>query len=307
MREPIGSYDLNLLRTFAHIYETRSVTKAAEELYVSQPSVSYALGKLRKLFRDELFLRSAQGLQPTQVASSVYPQVRLALGSLDDAVGRVTTFSPATSTRHFRLLLTDIGEIALLPAVLKAIQKAAPAISLEVIPLDYGTAREDLVQGKADAAICTPRIDAPDLFRDHLLEQSYWGICSAQHPRIGDEPDIDQFFRERQVAVSEQLGHEHIQQRMRELDYVQPAAIKLPHFSALPQVLAATDYLSIVPELLAQIFEADGRIKKFRLPFEAPTGDVALYTYRRTTPGPAMEWLRAMIRDALQEVQSFSG
>lgn len=295
------TYDLNLVRTFVHVYEARSVTRAAQELYVSQPSVSYALARLRKLFRDDLFLRGPQGLLPTQVAVSVYPQLRHALESMDDAVERVTTFDPAASTRNFRLLLTDIGEIALLPAVLKRIQETAPLTSIDVIPLDYGTAREDLVQGKADGAICTPRIDAPDLLRDQLLEQSYWGICSAHHPRIGDKPEADEFFQERQVVISEQLGHEHLQQRMRELAYDQPAAVKLPHFSALPHVLAATDYLSIVPELLAEIFENDGRVKKFKLPFTVPTGSVALYTSRRTSPAPALDWFRAIIRAALEE------
>jgi DNA-binding transcriptional LysR family regulator len=294
-------YDLNLLRTFACIYETRSVTKAAEQLFVSQPSVSYALAKLRKMFHDELFIRGAAGLQPTPVAMSVYPQLRHSLQSIDSAVHGVTAFKPATSRHNFRLLLSDIGEIALLPGILRKIQESAPLASVEVLPLTYGTAREDLIHGKADAAICTPRIDSADLFRDQLLRQSYWGICSASHPRLDDAPQIDEFLKERQVVVNEELGHEHIQQRMRELNYDQTPAVRLPHFSALPHVLGTTDYLSIVPELLAQIFVTDGRIKMFKLPFSVPSGDVALYTYRRTNPAPAVDWLRATIRDALQQ------
>ncbi|WP_211878061.1 LysR family transcriptional regulator [Pseudarthrobacter albicanus] len=296
------AYDLNLLRTFVRIYETRSVTRAAEQLFVSQPSVSYALAKLRKMFKDELFLRAAEGLQPTQLATAVYPQLRHSLESMDSAVQGVTAFHPATSRHNFRLLLTDIGEIALLPAVLKSIEESAPKTSVAVLPLAYGTAREDLIHGKADAAICTPRIDSSDLFRDQLLVQSYWGICSASHPRISDEPTVEEFLSERQIVVSEELGHEHIQQRMRELAYDQPAAVRLPHFSALPHVLATTSYVSVVPVLLAQIFVADGRIRMFKLPFSVEPGNVALYTYRRPSPTPAVDWLRATIRGALQKV-----
>lgn len=304
MNKALADYDLNLLRTFVRIYETRSVTRAAEQLFVSQPSVSYALAKLRKMFKDELFRRGPAGLQPTQLAEAVYPQLRQSLESMDSAVQGVTVFQPATSKRNFRLLLTDIGEIALLPAVLERVQELAPMSSVEVLPLAYGTAREDLIHGKADAAICTPRIDSSDLFRDRLLVQSYWGICSASHPRIGDDPQIDEFLGERQVVVSEELGHEHIQQRMRELSYDRVAAVRLPHFSALPHVLAATNYLSIVPERLAHIFVATGRIKMFKLPFSVEPGDVALYTCRRPTATPAAEWLRATICDALQEASS---
>lgn len=301
MRDPVEAYDLNLLRTFARIYETRSVTKAAEQLFVSQPSVSYALAKLRKMFNDELFVRGTAGLEPTPIAMTVYPQLRHSLQWIDSAVHGATAFNPATSQHNFRLLLTDIGEIALLPAVLQRIQESAPRASVEVLPLTYGTAREDLLHGKADAAICTPRIDSADLFRDQLLVQSYWGICSASHPRLSSTPTIDEFLHERQVVVNEELGHEHIQQRLRELNYDQTPAVRLPHFSALPHVLGLTDYLSIVPELLAQIFVADGRIKMFDLPFSVQTGDVALYTYRRKNPVPAVDWLRTTIRDALQQ------
>jgi DNA-binding transcriptional LysR family regulator len=297
----LESYDLNLVRTFVRIYETRSVTRAAEQLFVSQPSVSYALAKLRKMLKDELFHRGPDGLQPTQIATAVYPQLRHSLEAMDSAVQLVTAFQPATSRHNFRLLLTDIGEIALLPAVLESIQESAPMTSVEVLPLTYGSAREDLIHGKADAAICTPRIDSSDLFRDQLLVQSYWGICSASHPRISDEPQVDEFLGERRVVVSEELGHEHIQQRLRELNYDQTAAVRLPHFSALPHVLAKTTYISIVPERLAQIFVADGRIRMFKLPFSVEPGNVALYTYRRTSPAPAVEWLRATIRAALQK------
>lgn len=301
MKDVFAGYDLNLLRTFVRIYEARSVTRAAEQLFVSQPSVSFALAKLRKMFKDELFLRGPAGLQPTHVAQTVYPQLRHSLEAMENAVQGVTEFDPATSRHNFRILLSDIGEIALLPAVLQRIQASAPMTSVEVLPLAYGTAREDLLHGKADAAICTPRIDSPELFRDQLLRQSYWGICSASHPRISEEPTVEEFLSERQIVVSEQLGHEHIQQRMRELAYEQPAAVKLPHFAALPYVLGMTQYISVIPELLARIFIVEGRVRMFKLPFAVDTGNVALYTYRRTRPAPAVDWLRTTIRDALQE------
>jgi DNA-binding transcriptional LysR family regulator len=297
----LENYDLNLMRTFVRIYETRSVSRAAELLFISQPSVSYALGKLRRMLKDELFLRGPDGLNPTNVAVAVYPQLRHSLEAMDEAVQGVTVFDPRTSRRNFRLLLTDIGEIALLPAVLAQIQDLAPSVSVEVLPLVYESAREDLTQARADAAICTPRIDAPDLVRDQLLVQSYWGICSASHPRIGAEPSVEEFLRERRVVVSEQLGHEHIQQRMRELNYDQPPAVKLPHFSAMPHVLASTNYIGIVPEMVAQIFAAEGPIKMFKLPFSVLAGNVSLYTYRRPGPMPALDWFRETIRDVLQE------
>jgi DNA-binding transcriptional LysR family regulator len=86
------NYDLNLMRTFVRIYETRSVSRAADLLYISQPSVSYALAKLRRILRDELFLRGPDGLVPTTVAVAVYPQLRHSLEAMDEAVQGLTVF-----------------------------------------------------------------------------------------------------------------------------------------------------------------------------------------------------------------------
>jgi DNA-binding transcriptional LysR family regulator len=86
-------------------------------VHVTQPSVSHALGRLRRQFADPLFVRTATGLEPTDLALRLYPDVRVGLEVIDSAVSGVSTFDPATSSRAFRVLATDLGEVALLPSV----------------------------------------------------------------------------------------------------------------------------------------------------------------------------------------------
>ena len=114
----VTGMDLNLMRTLVLLYQTRSVTRTAEALYITQPSVSYALRRLRHQFNDELFVRSSDGLQPTDLAEQMYPSLQQALEVIDETVSGARDFDPSTSQRAFRLLATDLGEIGLLPAVL---------------------------------------------------------------------------------------------------------------------------------------------------------------------------------------------
>ncbi|MCS5968756.1 LysR family transcriptional regulator [Klebsiella variicola subsp. variicola] len=124
----MAGFDLNLITTFVKLYETQSVTVAAERLCVTQPSVSYALAKLREQFDDALFVRNQQGMQPTRLATQLYEGFKEASRSINDAVSEARKFSPSTSKRRFRLALSDLGEIALLPRVLERLNQMAPSI-----------------------------------------------------------------------------------------------------------------------------------------------------------------------------------
>lgn len=148
--------DLNLVRTFLHLYETRSVTRTAERMSITQPSVSHALGRLRKQFNDNLFSRSAGGLKPTERAVAVYPMLRQAIEVIETTMSDVGGFDPTTSRRTFRMHATDLGEMSLVPAVLGRIAAAAPAVDLHITPFDFAVAETELRQGQADAVICTP-------------------------------------------------------------------------------------------------------------------------------------------------------
>src|SRR5688572_18857509 len=88
----VPEYDIGMLRVFLLVYETGSVTTSAERLYISQPSVSYTLRRLRLHFGDPLFQRRGQRLEPTSVADELYPKLRRLLESMDDVMARASSF-----------------------------------------------------------------------------------------------------------------------------------------------------------------------------------------------------------------------
>ncbi|MFZ2528657.1 MAG: LysR family transcriptional regulator [Rhodococcus sp. (in: high G+C Gram-positive bacteria)] len=295
----MAQLDLNLIPTFLLLYETRSATRTAEELSLTQPAVSHALGRLRRHFNDRLFNRSPGGLQPTELATTIYPTLRQAIEVIDTTVRGAGRFDPTTSRRTFRLHATDLGEINLLPAVLRLIADTAPHIDLHVEPLNFSVVEDRLRQGRADAAICTPPITAPDVDRDLIRRDSYCGICSADHPRIGNEPTLDDFLAERHIAVEVTTGHTDVDHALASLGHVRDVALRISHFAALPHLIEQTRYLSIIPRSVADQFLGIAPVKTFELPFDVPAVEISLYTYKRVLPDPGIAWFRHAVRTAL--------
>ncbi|SEG07759.1 transcriptional regulator, LysR family [Saccharopolyspora kobensis] len=292
--------DLNLMKTFVLLYETRSATRTAEALFITQPSVSHALRRLRRQFNDELFTRSPDGLAPTEIAERMYPRLQQALEVIEETVSGAGRFDPATSQRTFRICATDLGEISLLPAILARLEREAPNCAVEVLPLDMAAVPRHLRQGRADAVICTPRIDAPDLQRDALFQERYFGLRARAHPRIGDHPTLAEYLGERHIVVDPAAGHVDADMELTRLGHRREVAARVPHFTALPELLARTHYLSAVPSGVAGLFTRSSEVATFRLPFEIPTVEVSLYTYRRALPAPGTDWLRELIRNTLR-------
>src|SRR5581483_4133380 len=149
----IGDIDLNLLQVFDAIYSAGSVTRAAERLGVSQPTVSHALQRLRELYRDPLFVRAQGGMAPTAKADHLATAVREALRVLEMALHEGEQFVPARSDRTFRLHMTDIGETIFLPKLVATVSDEAPLARIEVFQLDDKDIAPALESGRIDLAL----------------------------------------------------------------------------------------------------------------------------------------------------------
>jgi DNA-binding transcriptional LysR family regulator len=288
------------MKTFVLLYESGSVTRTAEKLNVTQPSVSHSLSRLRRQFGDPLFVRSANGLAPTDTARRLYPDIRVGLEVIEAAVAGASHFDPATSNRTFRILATDLGEIALMPSLLAELEERAPRIRIEIVPLDIGTAAAELQQGRADAAICTPRLADRDLRRDVLFCEHYIGLCAKDHPRITDEPTLEAYLGERHLSVDAAIGHSQAEQVLSSLGLRCEVGLRVSHFAALPRLLESTRYLAMVPSTMTDWSTRAADVRNFKLPIEVREAEVALYTYNRRPASPAIDWLREVTRAVLQ-------
>ena len=297
----VAETDLNLVRTFLRLYETRSVTRTAEQMSLTQPSVSHALRRLRKQFNDNLFSRSSGGLEPTERSRQVYPLLRQAIEAVEATMTGVAWFDPETARRTFHLQATDLGEISLLPPVLALVAEAAPGVDLHVAPLNVETAATALRQGHTDAVLATTRITADDISRQALVDDVYCGIRSATHPRIAKRPTLEDFLAERHIAVEALAEHTNVDESLDSLGHTRDIALRISHFAALPGLVAQTSYLSIIPTSVAPEMCSQANIETFELPFAVPELQVSLHTYRRALPDPGVEWFRETIIRALRD------
>ncbi|MBD8022751.1 LysR family transcriptional regulator [Microbacterium gallinarum] len=296
----MAEYDIGMLRVFLLVYETGSVTTAAERLFLSQPSVSYTLRKLRAHFSDPLFVRRGTRLEPTPVAEERYPKLRRLVESMDEVMAPASAFRPETSTRRFRLRMTDVGVSGLLPRILQRVRAEAPSVVLDVESLNLATVVQDLRSGATDAAICTTRLDEPDLQRDELFTQAYAGLRPVGHPRIGERPTLPEYEAEEHVTVAISTGHTALDRHVRETGIQRRVALIVPTFAALPALLERTDLLSYAPTSVANRLVGLGQVETFALPFDVPITEIALYTVRRELPSAEFDWFRGALVEALR-------
>ncbi|WP_249674401.1 LysR family transcriptional regulator [Pseudomonas abieticivorans] len=294
--------DLNLVRVFVTIFETGSVSGAAERLHVTQPSVSYALSRLRTLLNDPLFKRSRDGMQPTFLATQLYAKFRYSLSEIERAIAQTSHFEPRVSSRGFRLALSDLGEVFFLPYILQALQKEAPNSELEVLQLDIDKLGDWLKTGKIDAAICN-RSELPiEANYDLIFEERYVCLVSTHHPRIGDTLTMEQYLSEHHVVVSAGTGHHAVEDRLREAGLERRVRLRVPHFSVLPEVVSGSDLLVTLPERVARMFASRSATRVLELPFPIPSIEVGLQWNDHDSDILAQRWFCGLLKTTLKDL-----
>lgn len=290
--------DLTEVRTLVHLYETRSVTAAAELMNVTQPSVSYTLGKLRRRFDDDLFVRTPGGLEPTATAAGLLGPFRDALAALEQAVGGLEHFDPATTEREFTVMLSDFGELSFLPLLIARLADEAPRSLLRVEHLVVDDAADLLARGRLDLVVTSVPLPMDGLVRRPFMTVDYAVLAARSHPRIGrDRITARQFAKERYVSVRGTTGHLGPVDLIHRLDLESRVDLELTGFASVPYVVADSELLGIVPRHIAEIFAARHELVVLDLPWRLEPIQVAVYT--RRSAGLAQKWLAETVVDAL--------
>jgi DNA-binding transcriptional LysR family regulator len=288
----MSSFDLNLARVFVLLFETGSVTATAETLNVTQPTVSYSLGKLRRHFGDDLFRRTGRGLVPTSVAQRMYEPLHRALTEIDGALQQVEEFDPRTTAARFTLALSDLGEVTLLPRIAAAAREHAPKVSFTVRSLDVDDAERQLVRGELDAFIATPVLTSRPTVRIPLFRERHVGLVASDHPRVqGGTVSVAQLRAEHFATVVGPSGHVEPRAALAAHGLLDRAVVEVTRFSALPYLLEATDLVAILPEYVAEAFTRSHRLRAVRLPFRSEPIEVAVYTRHEASRAPTQRWL----------------
>jgi len=297
--ERMTGMDLNLIRTFLSIYEHRSLTRAAQELSITQPSVSYALGRLRKQLSDQLFIRNADGMVPTRRASELFQIFKTAVRNIDASVEAGRSFDPSATQQQFRLCLSDLGELAFLSPILQKFGQEAPNATLEVVPMQIGEVSQWLMQGDIDAAVASVDIEGAE-HCEVLYEDRYVCVLANSYDGSAGTLDREEFSSLRHMAIDPSSGHYQADALLESMGVKRRIGLRLHHFSVLPHLIANSDYAAIVPLRVAEMFTAQWPVTIRELPFGMPTFDVSLYWNGTEPRSPARSWFQQTIADALR-------
>jgi DNA-binding transcriptional LysR family regulator len=292
--------DLNLVRVFAAIHETRSLTAAAARLYVTQPAVSQALGRLRAELDDRLFDRQGREMVPTPLAETVYPGFRDALAAIDRTIDAVHGFDPAHSQRLFRIALSELGEIGWIPAIVAAVAARAPRMRIEVVPMDVRLLAEWLGRGTVDLAV-TPSHVGADFAQEVIKSQRYGVAMSGRHPLAEAPLTLESYLAADHVAVAGDSGAAQLERALtRQSARIEPR-VSINHFAALPPLLAQRHGLiATVPDTIAAGWAESWPLVVRELPFEMPPVDVRLYRRSTTQHAAALDWLFHTVAGAIR-------
>ncbi|BFG73368.1 LysR family transcriptional regulator [Paraburkholderia terrae] len=298
----IDHVDLNLLRVFQAIVDERSLTKAGERLALSQPAISYSLARLRTLFDDPLFIRTRSGMQPTPIALELASIVGRALDTVREALRYAESFDPATSTRTFRLSLSDAGEMAYLPAICEALHERAPRVKLSVEPLPVEEIEDALRSSRLDFAIGNLPMLMARTRHQLLFEETY--VCMTRKRRglpAGSALSLEHFLQASHVQVrSVEHSHHALDDALRAQGVGRNIVLQLPHFVALPGVLAVTDLFATLPQRLAGILNGNDAFRIYTLPVAIPQATVTMHWHEHFHEDEGIAWMRDLMAEMVK-------
>lgn len=296
-------YDLNLLPVFLALMEERNVTRAAEKLGITQPALSNALTRLREMLVDPLFIRERYGMQPTQKAEAMAPVIAEALAMIDGVVLGQQAFDPAKARQLVTIAPNSYAEFVLLPAIVARLREQAPGIQLRLVPFGTDLAETGVMSGST-AMVLGRLVEPPDnLIVQHLFDEGLDCVVRADHPTVRGKLTRKQFEQLRHVNMLPpgrlrvglfQVLEKHGLQR--------DVAVSVTHFLAIPEMVAATDYVAALPSLMCRRLAHDTRLKVLPSPLDLGTFPVEMGWHVRYRHDPAHRWLRALIAEVAQEV-----
>lgn len=285
--------DVKLLRLFELLYSTRNVTRAAEALGQSQPTVSIGLARLRREFDDPLFVRTPAGMQPTPRADGLIDTVREVLDALRRLAATGATFDPAQAEREFRIFMTDASHVTLLPQLFSHVRALAPGVRLEAATIGPHM-QEALQTGKADLALgLIPGLEA-GFYQQALFDQDWVCLVNPRHPRVGKGLSLRAYKQEQHVGIVSGTGQALLEAALVEAGIERQVVLKLPGFLGLPAIVSTTDLVATLPRHIGETLARAADLLVLRCPVAIPGFTVKQHWHARYHHDPANRWLRGV-------------
>jgi DNA-binding transcriptional LysR family regulator len=300
----LRSLDLNLLTVFEAIYELGTVGGAADHLALSQSATSHALSRLREACRDDLFVRTRQGLSPTPVAKDMYPAIKQALDALRASLAEASGFDPGTSQRRFRISIPHpMG-----PFYAVALRTAAAAVAPDIVLIFDTVSRpvdleDNLRDGIVDIAIDWLSVTLDPFVNRKLFDDQVVLLARSDHPSAHPGITIENLRKAAFVTLHRRREIGHAPQALEEVSrLICHEAVRVSELLEIPTVVASTDLLGIFLSSMGPLMKKRLGLQVFPIPLELPPMPIYMIWHETRRHDAAHRWLREVVE---QELGSF--
>lgn len=304
MIEP-HTIDLNLLSVFQEVYRERQISSAARKLGLSQSAVSNALARLRRAFGDELFVRTASGMQPTPLATQMADPIGVAMAQVALALNQRSRFDPATSGRRFVLAMTDVGEIYFMPTLIERCRVLAPLVEISSVRAGTLALKEEMESGRVDLAVGPFEDVSEALYQRQLFRQPYVTMFRKGHPlgRLDKgELTLARFVKAEHMLVdASESPYDRINALLARAGIGPAVRFRVPHFTAVPYMVATSDLVVTVPQKLAERAALPFALEWVTPPLALPALQTNVFWHRRYNQDPGNQWLRGLLAELFAE------
>lgn len=294
----MNNTDYNLFAVLSCIYQQRSVGKAAEQLFLSQPAVSHALNRLRDKLDDPLFERRGRKMVPTEYCELIMPQVEMGLRTLNGTLSKQQSFAPETCQKTFKIGCRDILEALFFPEMIAKIQSIAPGVAIRSVSMEPRLITKALQNGDIDVAI-DGLFPAPQQIHNCKLGNNRFVLlCRKGHP-IVKQCNLDTYLNwPHVVAALKDSDINLVDNALTAQNLHRNVVLRCENFYGAVQTVCQSDLIMTTPESAAIQFAAHLPLSILPVPLTLPVISIHMYWWQMAESDPAINWLR----NCLQQV-----
>ena len=296
----MANLDLNLLVIFEAIMQERSITGAAQRLFMTQPSVSNAVTRMRHAWGDPLFVKEGRGIKPTPYADALWQQVSGSLNTIRHATEK-EPFNVANTQRTFRIALTDwMADLFWLP-LRKLIETQAPGLNIHAVPYAVN-AEQLLLDAEVDLVLdyyagSNPHVKSQWIFDNHF-------VCAmgAQNPLANQDLNLEKFIQAEHLLMSlSGKAFGSVDAELKKQGTKRRIAMTVNHFSNITKILQGTNLITTIPLPIIYNSVNEGKLVITPPPIDIAPGPISMTWHKRHDQDQAMLWLKGKILQILKE------
>ena len=306
-----AALDLNLLRVLDALMRERSVTRAGERIGLSQPAVSNALTRLRKILGDELFVRRGTDMLPTPRAEAIGATLRAMLAQMEEVLSADAKFDPAAAARTFTLLGSDIISTLVMPALWERIAATAPGVRLRMLDISAADMQQQLRDDVVDLAFNLASTPPEWMAGQPVYAIRYAIIASPDNTEIraarikpGQTLPLKLFCKlPHALRSSDSTMRGVIDDTLQKLGHSRRVVLALPHFHAIAAAVARGHLIAALPKVFAQAVAKESGLVMYKSPVPIEAGELFMYWHKRHDQNPALRWMRQQVSEVWKALE----